>query len=108
MLLERINVKFVSVAMANRIKIYLPKLVNDDQTGFIKGRCISENIRLIDSVIKYTASKTSQVYCSALILKKHLIPLSGLLSRLKHFFLSISVPLLFSGSRPFIVVRKAV
>ena len=35
----------------------LPKLVSDDQTGFIRDRFIGENIRLIDSVIKYTKAK---------------------------------------------------
>ena len=39
------------------LTLYLPKLVNNNQAGFIKGRCISENIHLIDSVINYTASK---------------------------------------------------
>ena len=32
-------------------------LINNDQTGFLKGRFIGENIRLIDSVINYTAVK---------------------------------------------------
>ena len=35
----------------------LPKLVSDDQTGFIRDRFIGENIRLIDSVIKYTKAR---------------------------------------------------
>ena len=30
---------------------------NNDQTGFLKGRFIGENIRLIDSVVNYTAAK---------------------------------------------------
>lgn len=32
-------------------------MINNDQTGFLKGRFIGENIRLIDSVVNYTAAK---------------------------------------------------
>ena len=49
--------KIASRAIASRIKTFLPKLISDDQTGFIKGRCISENKRLLDSVIKFTEGK---------------------------------------------------
>ena len=49
--------KIASKAIANRIKTALPELISDDQTGFIKTRCISDNIRTLDSVIKYTANK---------------------------------------------------
>ena len=35
----------------------IPKLIDNDQTGFIKGRFIGENILLIDSIIKYASSK---------------------------------------------------
>ena len=50
--------KIASKATANRIKIIaLPELISDDQTGFLKTRCISDNIRTLDSVIKYTANK---------------------------------------------------
>ena len=34
-------------ALAKRIEVVLPKLVNADQTGFIKGRYIGKNRRLI-------------------------------------------------------------
>ena len=46
--------KIASEAIASRIKTFLTKLISDDQTGFFKGRWISENTRLLDSVIKYT------------------------------------------------------
>ena len=49
--------KIATKAIAKRIKTFLPKLVPYDQTGFIRDRFIGENIRLIDSVIKYTKAK---------------------------------------------------
>ena len=49
--------KIAAKSIANRIQATLPKLINNDQTAFIKGRFIGENIRLIDSIIKYTANK---------------------------------------------------
>ena len=39
------------------MKTVLPALISCDQTGFMKGRFIGENIRLIDYVISFTKEK---------------------------------------------------
>lgn len=47
--------KIATKAITNRIKSVIPQLINNDQTDFLKGRFIGENIRLINNVINYTA-----------------------------------------------------
>ena len=39
------------------MKKILPKIINNDQTGFLKNRFIGENIRLINSIIDFTNTK---------------------------------------------------
>ena len=46
--------KIATKSIASRIRKVLPKIINNDQTGFLKGRFMGENIRLIDSIIIYT------------------------------------------------------
>ena len=45
--------KIAAKSIATRLKKVLPHLINNDQTGVLKGRFIGENIRLINSVIDY-------------------------------------------------------
>ena len=46
--------KIATKSIASSIRKVLPRIINNDQTGFLKGRFIGENIRLIDSIINYT------------------------------------------------------
>lgn len=46
--------KLASGAIASRLKTVLDSIINKDQTGFIKGRSIVENIRVIYDVMKFT------------------------------------------------------
>ena len=48
--------KIAAKAIANRLRNVIPKIINNDQTGFLKGRFIGENIRLIDGIINHTES----------------------------------------------------
>ena len=44
----------IAKALVKRIIMYLPKLVNDDQTGYVKDRYIGTNIRLIEDMMHQT------------------------------------------------------
>ena len=45
--------KIAAKAVATRMKRVLPDIINNDQTGFLKGRSIGGNVRLLNSVISY-------------------------------------------------------
>ena len=51
--------KIAAKSIATRLKKVLPYLINNDQTGFLKGRFIGENIRLINSVIDYAEKQNT-------------------------------------------------
>ena len=44
--------KIVTKTISNRIKKYISNIIENSQTGFIKGRYIGENIRLIQETIE--------------------------------------------------------
>ena len=46
--------KIASKAIAKKIEAVLPRLIRTDQTRFIKGRYIGENIRLISDLLEQT------------------------------------------------------
>ena len=46
--------RIITKILANRLQKVVGKIINTNQSGFLKGRNISDQIRLIDDVINYT------------------------------------------------------
>jgi hypothetical protein len=49
-----VDLKLLSYTLAQRLKKILPKLINEDQTGYIKNRFIGFNLRQIQAIIDYS------------------------------------------------------
>ena len=54
--LLNVDYKILARIIAIRMEPFLPKLIHPDQTGFIKGRYIGQNIRLLSDLMSYTES----------------------------------------------------
>ena len=52
--LLNVDYKILAKVIAERIESSLPKLINSDQTGFVKGRYIGQNVRLLNDLMEYT------------------------------------------------------
>ena len=52
--LLNVDYKILTKVIAKRIEKVLPTLIHPDQTGYVKGRYIGENVRLIYDLIHYT------------------------------------------------------
>ena len=52
--LLNVDYKIATKSIAHRIAKVLPKLINEDQTGYVEGRYIGQNIRLINHIMNIT------------------------------------------------------
>ena len=52
--LLNVTYKIASACIANRLKKVLPLLINENQKGFMEGRFITDNIRLLYDLLLYT------------------------------------------------------
>ena len=50
----------LALALADRIQKVLPDIVSADQTAYVNGRNITQNIRIIQDAIEYTKQKKMQ------------------------------------------------
>ena len=53
--LLNIDYKIATKTIADRISKVLPKLIHEDQTGYVKGRYIGQNIMLVKDIMKVTS-----------------------------------------------------
>ena len=54
--------KLLTKCLSFRLQAVLPKIIDNDQTGFLKDRYIGENIRTISDLIEYTSLKNKPGY----------------------------------------------
>ena len=52
--LLNVDYKIATKTIVHRIAMILPKLINEDQTGYVKGQYIGQNVRLILDLTKVT------------------------------------------------------
>lgn len=57
--LLNVDYKILTKVIAKRLEKLLPKIINPDQTGYVKGRYIGENVRLIQDIMFYTKRMNS-------------------------------------------------
>jgi len=68
----------------------LPKIINPDQTGYVKGRYICENVRLIQDIMFYTKRMNSPGIAIFLVFQKAFDSIEWEYLRLLDEFKSIS------------------
>ena len=49
--------KIITKALALRVKKVLPTIISPNQTGYLKGRCIGESIRIITDMMSFSKLK---------------------------------------------------
>ena len=75
--LLNVDYKILTKAIAKRLEKFLPKIINPDQTGYVKQRYIGENVRLILDLMSYTEEKNCLELLFLLTLEKLLILSNG-------------------------------
>lgn len=56
--------KIISKLLANRFKVLLPELVSENQSAFVEGRAISDNILISHEVLHYLKTSSASKRCS--------------------------------------------
>ena len=51
--LLNVDYKILTKTIAKKLEKVLPKIINPDQTGYVKGRYMGENVRLISDIMSF-------------------------------------------------------
>lgn len=94
--------KLASGSIAKSLKLVLDILINNDQTGFIKGRFIGENTRLLYDIMNYTEHNKIPGLLMMIDFEKAFDTLSTEFIKKLLIFLTL-VPCLKNGYRYFIL-----
>ena len=62
--LLNVDYKILAKVIGQRIESTLSSLIHTDQTGFVKGRFIGQNVRLLNDIIEYADAKKTPRYAS--------------------------------------------
>ena len=106
--LLNLDYKIASKVIAKRMEKVLSLLINPDQTGFIKGRFIGQNIRLINDILEQTKLQNIPgiLLAYSWIFEKLLIQSNGnLYKELLHYLISGT---LFNAGFPFFIRKLKV
>ena len=72
-----VDLKIGTKALALRLQDVLPYVIDDDQTGFVRGRTIFDSIKIIQDLMDLTKKFKLEVFYFSLTLKRLLTALNG-------------------------------
>ena len=75
--LLNINYKIFTKSITNRLENVLLKIINPNQTGYIKGHFIGKNVRLIQDAMFHTKQEEKPGIAIFFDFRKHLAQLNG-------------------------------
>ena len=79
--------KILARVVSNRITPYLPKLIHDSQTGFMKNRNISHDVRKIIDIMQYVQNENIDALLISLDFEKAFdrVEIKALIGTLENF-----------------------
>ena len=81
-------------SLSNRLKLVLDKLIHENQKGFLSGRYIGENTRLVYDILNYTEQMNKPGLLLLIDFERHLILSHGISYSMYYNFLTLDLILI--------------